>query len=495
MKRALILGAAGRDFHNFNMFFRDNEAYQVVGFTATQIPNIAKRRYPAELAGKLYPEGIPIYEEKDMDALIEKERVDEVYFSYSDVSHEYVMHLASRAQAKGASFVLLGPRETMLRSSKKVIAVTAVRTGAGKSALSRMISQILMKKRMKYVVIRHPMPYGDLAAQRMQRYASLGDLEKNKCTIEEREEYEPHIRDGAIVYAGIDYEMILKAAEKEADIIVWDGGNNDLPFIKPDLHFVVADALRPGHEMWYYPGETNFRMAGVIVINKTSENPVDVMRIKKNIALVNPKASVIETDMDLIPSKEMNIFGKKVLVIEDGPTVTHGGMKYGAGFEYAARSGAEIIDPRPFAVGSIKETYKKYDHLESVVPSMGYFDKQLKDLTDTINKSGAEIVVSGTPTDISRVQYRYVDLQQGAEGRHTDTAHHICGEGEGRLHREEYRRVPEMSHLFSPLYLPSYKVFASSASRMNTICPIFASFLKTTPCSFLTMRSASLRPS
>ncbi len=403
MKKALILGAAGRDFHNFNMFFRDDPEYQVVGFTATQIPNIAKRRYPPELAGKLYPKGIPIYEEKEMDGIIEKEGVDEVYFSYSDVSHEYVMHLASRAQAKGASFILLGPRETMLRSSKKVIAVTAVRTGAGKSALSRYISKLLKAKGLRYAVIRHPMPYGELAKQKAQRFATLEDLDRYQCTIEEREEYEPHIRDGVVVFAGIDYAEILKMAEKEADLIIWDGGNNDLPFIRPDLHFVVADALRPGHEMWYYPGETNFRMAQVVVINKASENPIDVMRIKRNIAAVNPKATVIETDMDLIPSKEMSIFGMKALVIEDGPTVTHGGMKFGAGFEYAARSGAEIIDPRPFAVGTIKETYKKYEHLESVVPSMGYFEEQLRDLTETINRSGAEIVVSGTPTDISRI--------------------------------------------------------------------------------------------
>ncbi len=402
-RKVLILGAAGRDFHNFNMFFRGNPEYEVVGFTATQIPNIAKRRYPASLAGKGYPKGIPIYEEKDLEGLIERNKVDEVYFSYSDVSHEYVMHLASRAQAKGASFILLGPRETMLKSRRKVIAVTAVRTGAGKSALSRTISKILRERKLRYVVIRHPMPYGDLERQKVQRFATLDDLDENDCTIEEREEYEPHIKDGAVVYAGIDYAEILRRAEKEADIILWDGGNNDLSFIKPDLQFVVADALRPGHEMWYYPGETNFRSADVIVINKSSEASLDVKRIRKHAEAANPDAAIIETEMELRGDREMNLQGRKVIVVEDGPTVTHGGMRFGAGFEYAHRRGAEIIDPRPFAVGSIKETYEKYEHLESVVPAMGYYGKQLKDLSQTINGSGAEIVVSGTPTDITHV--------------------------------------------------------------------------------------------
>ncbi len=402
-KKVLILGAAGRDFHNFNMFFRGKREYEVVGFTATQIPNIANRRYPASLSGKGYPKGIPIYEEKDLEKLIERNKVDEVYFSYSDVSHEYVMHLASRSQAKGASFILLGPRETMLESKKKVIAVTAVRTGAGKSALSRTITRMLRARGIRYAVIRHPMPYGDLEKQKVQRFAKLEDLDKNDCTIEEREEYEPHIKDGSVVYAGIDYAEILKRAEKEADVILWDGGNNDLSFIKPGLLFTVADALRPGHEMWYYPGETNFRAADVIVINKSSEASLDVKRIRKHAEATNPLAKVVETEMELRADREMNLQGRKVIVVEDGPTVTHGGMKFGAGFEYAHRRGAEIIDPRPFAVGSIKETYEKYEHLESVVPSMGYFEKQLKDLAATINGSGAEIVVSGTPTDLTRV--------------------------------------------------------------------------------------------
>ncbi|NYZ74424.1 GTPase [Candidatus Micrarchaeota archaeon] len=403
MRKVLVLGAAGRDFHNFNMFFRDNPAYEVIGFTATQIPNIANRRYPAELAGKLYPKGIPIFDEKDLEQIIEKHDVDEVYFSYSDVSHEYVMHMASRVQAKGASFVLLGPKETMLKSSRKVIAVTGVRTGAGKSPLSRALTLILKKKKVRFVVIRHPMPYGDLIKQKLQRFASMEDLDKQECTMEEREEYEPHIKNGFVVYAGVDYGAILKEAEKEADVILWDGGNNDMPFIKPDLYFTVADALRPGHEMLYYPGETNFRSADIIVINKVSENPTDVLRIRKNIDKVNPKAEVIETDMELTPQKEIKMWGKKVIVVEDGPTVTHGGMKFGAGFEYASRVGAEIIDPRPHAVGSIKETYKRYDHMDNVVPAMGYYGKQLEELTETINRSGAEIVVSGTPVDITHM--------------------------------------------------------------------------------------------
>ncbi len=313
------------------------------------------------------------------------------------------MHLASRAQAKGASFVLLGPRETMLKSSKRVIAVTAVRTGAGKSALSRTITKILKAKGVKFVVIRHPMPYGDLVKQRVQRFATMEDMEKQNCTFEEREEYEPHVRNGVIVYAGIDYGEILRQAEKEADVIVWDGGNNDMSFIKPDLHITIADSLRPGHELWYYPGETNFRMADIIVINKVSENPMDVRRILKNCEKANPKAKVIETDMELTPSREFELYGKKTIVIEDGPTVTHGGMKFGAGFEYAARNGADIIDPRPFAVGSIKEIYSKFDSIGLVVPSMGYYEKQMKDLAETINRSKAEIVVSGTPINITKL--------------------------------------------------------------------------------------------
>jgi predicted GTPase len=403
MRKVLILGAAGRDFHNYNMFFRDNKNYSVVGFTATQIPNIASRKYPKELAGNLYPKGIQIFDEVDMEKLIEKYGIDEVYFSYSDVSNDYVMHLAARVQAKGASFVLLGPRETMLKSTKKVIAVTAVRTGCGKSPLSQAICKILAKKKKKVAVIRHPMPYGDLTKQMVQRFASMDDLDKYECTIEEREEYEPHIKNGTIVYAGVDYAKILEAAEKEADVILWDGGNNDMPFIKPDLQFVVADALRPGHEARYYPGESNFRMADVIVVNKISENPTDVKRILKSAEQMNPKAKIIESDMELTPSDDRSIYGKKVLVVEDGPTVTHGGMRFGAGFEYAARNGAEVIDPRPFAVGSLIEAYKKFDHLENVVPAMGYYGKQVDELTKTINNSNADLIISGTPIDITHI--------------------------------------------------------------------------------------------
>jgi predicted GTPase len=403
MRKVLILGAAGRDFHNYNVFFRKNKNYQVVGFTATQIPNITNRRYPAELAGELYPEGIPIFDEKDLEKLIKKHLIDEVYFSYSDVSHEYVMHLACRVQAVGASFVLLGPRETMLKSSKKIIAVTGVRTGAGKSTLTRSIAEMLKKKRKKFVVIRHPMPYGDLVKQKVQRFEKLEDLDKHNCTIEEREEYEPHVENSIVVYAGIDYAEILKQAEAEADIIIWDGGNNDMPFIKPDLHINITDALRPGNEMWYYPGETNFRAADIIVINKTSENPTDVRRIMKNVEKANPKAEVIETDMELTPLLEKNLYGKKVIVIEDGPTVTHGGMRIGAGFEYAARCGADIIDPRPFAVGSIKEAYAQYEHMDNIVPSLGYYGKQRDELMQTIKKSDAEFVISGTPMHLANI--------------------------------------------------------------------------------------------
>lgn len=401
MRKVLILGAAGRDFHNFNVFFRGNSNYQVVGFTATQIPNISDKQYPAELAGELYPDGIPIYNEKDLEKLIKEHSIDEVYFSYSDVSHEYVMHLACRAQAVGASFVLLGPRETMLKSKKKIIAVTAVRTGAGKSTLTRAIAEKLKARGVKFVVIRHPMPYGDLVKQSVQRFETIDDLGKANCTIEEREEYEPHIKQGIVVFAGIDYEKILKQAESEADVIIWDGGNNDIPFIEPDVHITITDALRPGNEMWYYPGETNFRSADYIVINKISENPTDVKRILKNVEKANPKAGVIEGDMELTAMSEKNLYGKKVIVVEDGPTVTHGGMKIGAGFEYAARCGAEVIDPRPFAVGSIKEAYKQYEHMGDIVPSLGYYGKQREELIETIKKSDAEFVVSGTPMHIA----------------------------------------------------------------------------------------------
>jgi predicted GTPase len=402
-RNVLILGAAGRDFHDFNMFYRDTPAYRVVGFTATQIPDIAGRKYPRELAGKLYPKGIPIFEEKDMERLIRDLHVNEVVFAYSDVPHERVMHLASRAIAAGASFTLLGPQDTMLKSRKKIISVCAVRTGAGKSPLSREISNFLREKKIRFVLVRHPMPYGDLKKEVVERFASLEDLDRNKCTIEEREDYEPHIRNGAIVYAGVDYEKILHAAEKEADLIIWDGGNNDLPFFRPDLAFVVADALRPGHELRYHPGEANFRMADVIVISKASANRTGAKVVAAHAKEINPKARVIESDLLLTEEGDTDLRGRRVIVIEDGPTVTHGGMAYGAGYEYAVSHGAIVLEPGRFAVGMIKDAFVQYPHLRWVLPAVGYSEKEIRDLQETINRSNAELVVSGTPTDIRRV--------------------------------------------------------------------------------------------
>ncbi|MFH1394187.1 MAG: cyclic 2,3-diphosphoglycerate synthase [Candidatus Micrarchaeota archaeon] len=399
----LILGAAGRDFHNFNTFFRNNREYKVACFTATQIPEIADRKYPPSLAGELYPEGIPIFDENGLEELIESHKIDEVYFSYSDVSDEHVMHLAARAQAKGATFVLLGPKRTSLKSSKKVIAVTAVRTGCGKSPLTKKLTEILKSKGVKFAVVRHPMPYGNLAEQAVQRFATLEDLDRHHCTIEEREEYEPHIRNGAIVYAGVDYERVLRDAEKEADIILWDGGNNDFSFYQPDLLFCVADSLRPGHEIRYYPGETNARMADIVIINKFSENEAGAKTVRSNIEKLNPKAKIIEADMELSAEVSLDIRDKSVIVVEDGPTVTHGGMGYGAGFLYASGHGGKIMDIRSSAVGSILQAYDKFPHLKQVVPAMGYFGKQLEDLQESINKSGADVVISGTPIDLGRV--------------------------------------------------------------------------------------------
>ncbi len=404
-RKVLILGAAGRDFHNFNVFFRNNPNYEVVAFTATQIPDIEGRVYPPELAGELYPNGIPILAEEDMEKIIKEKGVDIVVFAYSDVPHEHVMDLASRAHAAGADFWLLGPESTMLKSSKPVIAVTAVRTGSGKSQTSRKIFKLLREKGLKVVSIRHPMPYGDLVKQRVQRFASYEDLDKNECTIEEREEYEPYIDMGGVVYAGVDYEAILREAEKEADVIIWDGGNNDFPFYKPDLWIVVADPHRPGHEMKYHPGETNFRAADVIIINKIdTANRDDIQEIYDSIEKANPNAIVIEAASPLFVDKPELIKGKKVLVVEDGPTLTHGGMRYGAGYVAAKRYGAkEIIDPRPYAVGSIVDTYKKYTHLHVILPAMGYGEKQMKELEETINNADADVVVSGTPIDLNRV--------------------------------------------------------------------------------------------
>ena len=399
------MGAAGRDFHNFNTYFRDNANYEVVAFTATQIPNIEGRKYPASLAGKLYPTGINIYPEKDLPELIKKLGAEQCILAYSDLSHIDVMHKASLVNACGADFRLMGGNQTALKSKVPVIAVCAVRTGAGKSQTTRAIASILRSKGRRVVAIRHPMPYGDLEKQAVQRYATYEDLDKHECTIEEREEYEPHIDKGIIVYAGVDYEKILRQAEKEADVILWDGGNNDTPFYVPDLHIVVADPFRAEHAKLYYPGETNIRMADVVIINKVdTANPKDVETVKQIVEELNPKAKVIPAASPLTVSDANAIKGKSVLVIEDGPTVTHGEMKFGAGFIAAQKAGAKkIIDPRPFAVNSIKETFAKYKHLENVLPAMGYGNHQVKDLQDTINAAKCDVVVSGTPIDLSRV--------------------------------------------------------------------------------------------
>jgi len=404
-RRVIIMGAAGRDFHNFNVYFRNNPNYEVVAFTATQIPNIEGRKYPPELAGELYPEGIPIYPESQLEELIRKYDVDEVILAYSDLSYNYVMDRASRVLAAGADFRLMGPKSTMLRSSKPVISICAVRTGCGKSQTTRRVVDILKKHGLKVVVVRHPMPYGNLVEQRVQRFASFEDLDKYKCTIEEREEYEPHLRRGVVVYAGVDYEAILREAEKEADVIVWDGGNNDFPFFKPDLHIVVTDPHRAGHEVSYYPGSTNLRMADVVVINKEeTAHPENIEKVRENIIRVNPKAIIIDAASPIFVENGEIIRGKRVLVIEDGPTVTHGEMPYGAGYVAARKYGAaEIIDPRPYAVRSIKKTFEEYPHLRNVLPAMGYYGDQIKDLEETINNTPADVVVSATPVDITRL--------------------------------------------------------------------------------------------
>ena len=403
--RILIMGAAGRDFHNFNTVYRGNERYKVVAFTATQIPNIEGRVYPAELAGSLYPGGIPIYPEEELVDLIEKYEVEQVIFAYSDVSHEYVMHKASQVLAAGADFRLMGTKETMLKSSKSVVAVCAVRTGSGKSQTTRHVCDALQAIGHKVVAIRHPMPYGDLVAQKVQRFADYGDLDEHNCTIEEREEYEPHIDRGVVVYAGVDYEAILREAEKEADVIVWDGGNNDLPFFKPDLHVVVADPHRAGHELAYYPGESNLRAADVVVINKVdTADLANISRVRKNVRMVNPKATIVEAASPIFVEDPGAIQGKRVLVVEDGPTLTHGEMAYGAGVVAAQRFGAaEIIDPRPYAVRSIAATYEKYPGTGPVLPAMGYGEDQIRDLEDTINGTPCDLVIIGTPIDLRRV--------------------------------------------------------------------------------------------
>jgi len=403
--RVIIMGAAGRDFHNFNCFFRDNEAYDVVAFTATQIPNIEGRRYPPALAGSLYPEGIPILPEEELPDLIRTFDVDQVVFAYSDVSHEYVMHRASTALAAGADFWLMGPKATQLKSNKPVVAVGAVRTGCGKSQTTRRVADILREMGKKVVVVRHPMPYGDLVAQAVQRFATYEDLDRYRCTIEEREEYEPHLDRGIVVYAGVDYERILRQAEAEADIIVWDGGNNDIPFFKPDLQIVVTDPHRPGHELRYHPGETNLRQADVVVINKIdTADLANIATVRENVMAVNPEAVLIEAASPIFVENPGAIRGKSVLVVEDGPTLTHGEMAYGAGVVAARRFGAaEIIDPRPYAVGSIVETYEKYPTTGPVLPAMGYSPEQVRELEETINNTPSDLVIIATPIDLRRV--------------------------------------------------------------------------------------------
>jgi predicted GTPase len=405
MINVLIMGAAGRDFHNFNVFFRDNENFSVRAFTATQIPDIEGRKYPVELAGDLYPDGIPIYPEDDLKNLIKKWDISEVYFSYSDVPHTYVMHKASEVQAAGASFNLLGPDETMIKSQLPVISVCAVRTGCGKSQTTRKIALLLKEKGHRVVVIRHPMPYGDLIKQKVQRFATYEDMIEQECTIEEMEEYEPHISNGILVYAGVDYGAILEEAEKEADIILWDGGNNDIPFYKANLEIVVADPHRPGHELAYYPGETNFRRADVLIINKMDtaiQEKVD--QVLENIRLFNPEATIIRAKSPITVAEGDLIRGKTVLVVEDGPTLTHGGMTFGAGIVAAEKYGAShIVDPRPHAVGSIQETFAKYPHLDRVLPAMGYGKDQINELSQTIDKVECDLVISATPIDLRRL--------------------------------------------------------------------------------------------
>jgi predicted GTPase len=404
-RKVVILGAGGRDFHNFNVAFRNREDVRVVAFTATQIPGIEDRRYPPVLAGPLYPEGIPIVPEDDLEKLVEEHGVSEAIFSYSDVSHDYVGHMAARVNALGCDFGLLGTRSTMIESSVPVIAVTAVRTGCGKSQTTRKVAGLLAERGIKTVAIRHPMPYGDLAKQGVQRFATLQDLDTHQCTIEEREEYEPHIQSGTIVFAGVDYGAILAEAEKEAQVILWDGGNNDFSFYKPDLTVVVADPHRPGHETLYYPGETNLRLADVVVINKeTTADYGDILEVQNNIREVNPAARVIHAASPLFVDEPELIRDKRVLVVEDGPTLTHGLMTYGAGVVAAQQFGAsEIVDPRPWVTGEIAETFEKYPGIGPVLPAMGYSDQQIKDLENTINAADVDVVVVATPIDLGKL--------------------------------------------------------------------------------------------
>ena len=404
-RKVVIMGAAGRDFHNFNCLFRDQDEYEVVAFTAAQIPDIEDRRYPPEIAGRLYPDGIPILAEEDLESTIRTRNVDEVWFSYSDVSHDYVMHKASQVIGWGAAFGVCSAQKTMLPSSKPVIAITAVRTGCGKSQTTRYISRILRDMGKRVVAVRHPMPYGDLSKQVCQRFATYEDLVTHDCTIEEREEYEPHIDNGFVVYAGVDYKRILTEAEKEAEVILWDGGNNDTPFYTPDLWITIVDPHRPGHELLYYPGETNFRFADMLIVNKVqTADPDDVATVLANCVKFNPNARLIQTRSAIIASDPGAIKGKRVLVIEDGPTLTHGGMTYGAGWFAARRAeAAEIVSAKPYAVGTIKETYEKYPNAEKILPAMGYGDAQIRELEETINATPADIVV---PSGVSVRSWR-----------------------------------------------------------------------------------------
>jgi len=408
--KTIIMGAAGRDFHNFNLIYRDNDKYDVVAFTATQIPDIDGRKYPTELAGKLYPNGIPIHDESDLQQLIEDNNIEEGVFSYSDIMHEDVMHKASNVIAWGAHFKMLGGEPTMVKSTKPVIAIGAVRTGCGKSQTTRRVAQILKDAGLKVAAIRHPMPYGDLVKQKVQRFATIADLAKHKCTIEEMEEYEPHIMTDTIVYAGVDYEAIVREAEKEADVILWDGGNNDMPFYKPDLNIVVVDPHRAGHERLYYPGETNLLMADVVVINKIdTADTEDIDEVRWSVRDANPNAVIIDAASPISVENAELILGKTALVVEDGPTLTHGEMTYGAGMVAAEKFGAaDVVDPRPYNVGSISETFEKYPDIGELLPAMGYGDQQMKDLEKTIAKTKCEVVIIGTPIDLRRI----IDIKQ-----------------------------------------------------------------------------------
>jgi predicted GTPase len=404
-KKLIICGAAGRDFHNFNLLYRGNPEVEVVAFTATQIPNIENRRYPPELAGPLYPQGVPIHPEAELTALIERHAVDEIQFAYSDVSHEWVMHLASRALAAGASFSLASPAATMLESERPVVSICAVRTGSGKSQTSRAVAGMISGMGRRVVVVRHPMPYGDLVAQRVQRLASVADMDRFQCTIEEREEYELHLEQGRVVFAGVDYEQILRAAEAEADVVLWEGGNNDTPFFRPDLEIVVADPHRAGHELAYHPGETNLLRADVVIVNKVdSARPEDVLRVEENVRRHNPRARLLRARSALKLDAPERIRGRRVLVIEDGPTLTHGGMKYGAGVVAARENGAAaIVDPRPWTVGTIAETFRAYPEIGPLLPAMGYGEEQIRDLEETIRRVDCDVVVIATPLDLGRL--------------------------------------------------------------------------------------------